>query len=154
MNSKEDGEYRKRLAEGFLTEARHNFQHQLWRSCVDNVQLSIENSCKMIIALLEPVEKTHNPSRQLKRLLETERLGNELRPEVEEITSLVDRFGIEEHFMTDYGDETTLTDPWSLFDEEDAKEALSLGERCFSLAEKVFLIQLEELEREDSSART
>ena len=108
----------------------------------------------MIIALLEPVEKTHNPSRQLRRLLETERLGNELRPEVEEITSIVDRFGIEEHFMTDYGDETTRTDPWSLFEEEDAKEALSLGERCFSLAEKVFLVQLKELEREEPSAQT
>ena len=79
----------------------------------------------------------------------TERLGNELRPEVEEITSIVDRFGIEEHFMTDYGDETTRTDPWSLFDEGDGKEALNLAERCFSLAEKVFLKQLEELEQED-----
>ena len=68
VNFKEDGEYRKRLAEGFLSEARHNLQHGLWRSCVDNSQLAIENSCKMIIALLEPVEKTHNPSWQLKSI--------------------------------------------------------------------------------------
>jgi hypothetical protein len=51
VNYKEDAEYRKRLAQGFLNEARVNFAHQLWRSCVDNSQLSIENSGKMIIAL-------------------------------------------------------------------------------------------------------
>lgn len=65
VNFREDGEYRKRLAKGFLDEARHNFQHELWRSCVNNSQLSIENSCKMVIALLEPVEKTHNRSMKL-----------------------------------------------------------------------------------------
>jgi len=146
VNFKEDGEYRKRLAEGFLTEVRHNLQHGLWRSCVDNAQLSIENSCKMVIALLEPVEKTHNPSRQLKRLVETGRLGNEYGPQVDEIAAIVDGFGTEEHFMTDYGDETTRTDPWSLFDEEDAREALSSAERCFDLAVDMFTARLKELE--------
>jgi len=144
VNFKDDGEYRKRLAEGFLREARHNFQHGLWRSCVDNSQLSIENSCKMVIALLEPVEKTHNPSRQLKRLIEIGRLGNEYSVQVDEIVAIVDRFGIEEHFMTDYGDESTRTDPWSLFDEEDAKEALNLAERCFDLSIKTFTTRLKD----------
>ena len=64
MHFREDAEYRKRLAQGFLDEARLNFEYKLWRSCMDNSQLSIENSGKMIIALFEPVEKTHNPSHQ------------------------------------------------------------------------------------------
>lgn len=59
MHFKDDAEYRKRLAYGFLNEARINIEHQLWRSCVDNSQLSIENSGEMVIALLEPVEKSH-----------------------------------------------------------------------------------------------
>ena len=50
----------------------------------------------------------------------------------------------EEHFMTDYGDETTWTDPWNLFDEEDAKEALSMAENCFSLALEIFHEWLQE----------
>lgn len=148
MNFKEDGEYRKRLAEGFLNEARHNLQHGLWRSCVDNSQLTIENSCKMVIALLEPVEKTHNPSRQLKRLVETGRLGIEYGIQVDQIVAIVDRFGLEEHFMTDYGDESTRTDPWTLFDEEDAREAFTLTEKCFGLAIEVFTARLKELEEE------
>ena len=146
MNFKEDGEYRKRLAEGFLNEARHNLQHGLWRSCVDNSQLSMENACKMVIALLEPVEKTHNPSRQLKRLLETGRLGKKYGTQVDQIVAIVDRFGLEEHFMTDYGDESTRTDPWTLFDQEDAREAFGLAERCFGLAIEVFMARLKQLE--------
>jgi HEPN domain-containing protein len=82
MNFKADAEYRKRLAEGFLNEARLNFKHQLWRSCVDNSQLSIENSGKMIIALFEPVEKTHNPSQQLRTLMDQKRLGDFFKPSV------------------------------------------------------------------------
>jgi HEPN domain-containing protein len=93
VNFREDGEYRKRLAKGFLDEARHNFQHELWRSCVDNSQLSIENSCKMVIALLEPVEKTHNPSRQIRRLTQAGRLGKEFGAEVDELIGGVRKQG-------------------------------------------------------------
>jgi len=50
VHFREDAEYRKRLAQGFLDEARLNFEYKLWRSCMDNSQLSIENSGKMIIA--------------------------------------------------------------------------------------------------------
>jgi len=138
VNFKDDAEYRKRLAGGFLNEARLNLGHQLWRSCVDNSQLSIENSGKMIIALFEPVEKSHNPSHQLKRLVEQKRLGDVLESQVEEIIPILEQFGIEEHFMTDYGDETTRTDPWSLFKEEDAREALEMAERGYLLAEEIY----------------
>lgn len=144
MNFKADAEYRKRLAQGFLNEGRVNLKHQLWRSCVDNSQLSIENSGKMIIALFEPIEKSHNPSLQLKRLLEQKRLGDVFKPQIDEIIPILERFGIEEHFMTDYGDEASRTDPWSLFDEEDAREALEMAERCYRLAEEIFVSYLQE----------
>jgi len=147
VNFREDADYRKRLASGFLNEAKHNFDHKLWRSCVDNSQLSVENSCKMVIALLEPVEKSHNPSRQLRRLLESKRLGEEFFLQAEEIIKISDRYGTEEHFMTDYGDEATLSDPWSLFDEEDAKEALAMAEKCFSLASEIMEALLNQLQQ-------
>jgi HEPN domain-containing protein len=145
VNFKEDAEYRKRLAIGFLNEARLNFQYELWRSCVDNSQLSIENSGKMIISLFGPIEKTHNPSRQLKRIVEGKTLDEAIKPQIEELISILDRFGIEDHFMTDYGDETTRTDPWSLFNKEDAEEALAMAERGYSLAENIYMAYLKEL---------
>ena len=144
MHFREDAEYRKRLAQGFLDEARLNFEYKLWRSCMDNSQLSIENSGKMIIALFEPVEKTHNPSHQIKRLVDLKRLGDFSKPYIDEIILILDRFGIEEHFLTDYGDEATRTDPWSLFDRDDAKEALEMSENCYSLAEKIYMTYLKE----------
>jgi len=145
VNFKEDAEYRKRLAKGFLNEARLNFEFKLWRSCLDNSQLSIENSGKMIIALFEPIEKTHNPSRQLRRLIDQSRLGDVSILDIEELISIIDRFGIEEHFMTDYGDEITRTDPWSLFTEEDAREALELAEKCYGIAENIYSIYINKL---------
>jgi HEPN domain-containing protein len=50
------------LAKGFLQEAEQDFQLHRWRSCVDNAQLSVENADKAIIAIFEPVERTHNPA--------------------------------------------------------------------------------------------
>ena len=138
MNFKEDAEYRKHLAKGFLDEARLNLEQHLWRSCVDNSQLSIENSGKTIIALFEPVEKSHNPSHQLRRLVEQKRLREIFKAQVEEITVILDQFGIEEHFLTDYGDETTRTDPWSLLDEKDAREGFAMAERCYHFAEEIY----------------
>ena len=142
MHFRDDAEYRRRLAKGFLNEARLNLEHQLWRSCVDNSQLSIENSGKMIISLFEPIEKSHNPSRQLGRLVEQKKLRNTFTLHIDEILPILERFGIEEHFLTDYGDEMTRTDPWSLFDEEDAIEALRMAERCYSLADEILTAYL------------
>jgi len=148
VHFKEDAEYRKRLSRGFLNEARLNLEHQLWRSCVDNSQLTIENSGKMIIALFEPVEKSHNPARQIKRLAEKKKLSDAFKPQIDEFISILERFGIEEHFMTDYGDEATRTDPWSLFDEEDAREALEMAEHCYSIAEEIYTAYLKEFSDE------
>jgi HEPN domain-containing protein len=108
----------------------------------------------MIIALFEPVEKSHNPSRQLRRLVDQKRLGNVFESQVDEIILILDRFGIEEHFMTDYGDEATRTDPWSLFDEEDAGEALEMAERCYGLAEEIYMAYLKELSDKYESSQS
>lgn len=91
------------------------------------------------------IEKTHNPSRQLKRIVDSKTLDEAIKPQIEELISILDRFGIEEHFMTDYGDETTRTDPWSLFNKEDAEEALAMAERGYSLAENIYMAYLKEL---------
>lgn len=151
VHFKDDAEYRKRLATGFLNEARLNLEHQMWRSCVDNAQLSIENSGKMIISLFEPVEKSHNPSRQLKRLAEQKRIKDVFIPQIDKIIPILDRFGIEEHFMTDYGDEATRTDPWSLFDEEDAKIALDMAEKCYHLSEEIYRAYIEDSTKPEST---
>lgn len=69
MHPQEDAQYRVRLAEGFLDEARQDIQLGRWRSCVDNSQLAAENSGKAPLALLGPVGRTHAPAALLRRAM-------------------------------------------------------------------------------------
>lgn len=50
----------------------------------------------------------------------------------------MEELGSEEHLMTDYGDEETYRDPWTLFGEEEGREALETAKRCVQLARRVF----------------
>ncbi|MEW6687040.1 MAG: HEPN domain-containing protein [Candidatus Edwardsbacteria bacterium] len=138
MNYKEEAEYRLRLARGFLKEAEQDFQLSRWRSCVDNAQLSAENSGKAIISLFEPVEKTHDPAMQLKRLIDEKIIPSELRTDLEEVLSFLGEWGFDKHILSDYGDEIAKRDPWELFSEEDANEALQTARICLSKAEKIY----------------
>ena len=138
MNFREDAEYRLRLGKGFLREARHNFEYELWRSCVDNSQLAVENCGKTVIAIFEPVEKTHDPSHQIKRLIAKRLKDSNLIKKVKDLVQIMEEFSSEKHFMTDYGDEATRTDPWTLFGKQEAKEALDLAEKAFKISERVF----------------
>ena len=138
MNCKEEAHYRLRLAEGFLIEAKQDLSLSRWRSCVDNSQLSVENSGKAIIVIFEPVEKSRNLSIQLKRLVKNKIVNKALIEDIDRALSLFEEIGSDKHFLTDYGDETTYRDPWQLFGEKDAQESLAIAEKCFSLARRVF----------------
>lgn len=138
MYSKADAEYRLRLAKGFYQEAEQDCQLKRWRSCVDNSQLAVENTAKMVIAIFEPVEKTHDPSRQLQRLFNSKSIGVKIAKSVNTVISKARELGFEEHIMSDYGDESSYKDPWQLFDQREAKRALSTARQCLRAGEKVY----------------
>ena len=48
--------------------------------------------------------------------------------------------GLEEHFMTDYGDESSYELPWELYDENSANQALGAARRCYAKA--VMIVQM------------
>jgi HEPN domain-containing protein len=138
MNSQADAEYRLRLAKGFKKEAEQDFQLQRWRSCVDNAQLAVENAGKAIIAIFEPVERTHNPAVNLRKLIDKKLIDKALLNDLNTALNFFDELGFEEHFLTDYGDEKTYQDPWSLFNEEDAQKALEIMQKCLAVSEKFY----------------
>jgi len=139
MGPKEQSAYRLRLAEGFLKEAEEDFTLKRWRSCVDNSQLVVENAGKAIIAIFMPVERTHDPSVQLKQIIEKSDIGDvELKAELENYLPLFGELGIEHHFLSDYGKEEELQTPWELFDEDDARESLQIARKCYSIATKFY----------------
>lgn len=116
MNSREDVEYRLNLAKGFLKEAEEDFQLKRWRSCVNSSQLSVENSGKAILMLFGISLKTHEPARLLGKLVHNTEIPNETRKKIKEISPEFLTLGVEEHFMTDYGDESSYALPWEIFD--------------------------------------
>lgn len=138
MTDRLDAQYRLRLAEGFLREAEQDFGSQRWRSCVDNAQLSIENSGKTILAIFGPAPRTHQPTRELQDLVEKGKLDPSLVNRLSQVLPLFDEFGLEEHFKTDYGLESDYLLPWELYDEEDARKAKRAASQCLELAREVF----------------
>lgn len=138
MKSQAESRYRLELAEGFLSEALQDFELSRWRSCVDNSQLAVENSGKTIIACFRPVEKSHNPARQVADLLVKDEINQELVDDVRLIIPLLERLGFEEHLKTDYGDEDTYRSPWEIFNKDDAIESLGSARKCVEIAKRIY----------------
>jgi len=154
VNWSDHARYRLELAEGFLSEARQDLDLARFRSCVSNAQLSIKNAAKTVIALFGPVGKTHEPWRELKALLAEEVVPQVLGEQVERLAAIAARYGLKEHFLTDYGDETQFLSPWRLFGQEDAAEALETAETCFALAQGIGSRWLKAPTDEESAAKT
>jgi len=135
--SNREVQYRLRLAEGFLAEARLNMQHELWRSCVDNSQLAAENAAKALLALIGPVGHTHDPGEILLEALKEGRFPPAVETQVRRIAESAGRLGPNIHVESDYGDEANWRTPWEIFDGTKAREALELAEEAVRLSQEV-----------------
>jgi HEPN domain-containing protein len=133
--------YRLRLAEGFLSEASQDIGSQRWRSCIDNAQLAVENAAKVLLALLGPVGRTHNPAALLREVLDSGHYIEAVRPRVERVIECAELLGPDIHIQSDYGDEGGGRTPWELFDESDAQHALRLAEEAVMLAQEIVASQ-------------
>jgi HEPN domain-containing protein len=137
MSLEDEVEYRVRLADGFLGEARQDFGLGRWRSCVDNSQLAAENVAKAVLGLLGPVGRTHNPATLLMQALREGRVPSPVVPNVRRIAECARRLGPQVHIESDYGDEATRRTPWELFAEADARDAFRVAEEAIELARQV-----------------
>jgi HEPN domain-containing protein len=137
MNAQVDTEYRFDLASGFLAEAEQDFTLKRWRSCVDNSQLSLENSGKGALMLFGLSPKTHDPGRDLAMVLRAAEMSDELRRRAEALVVDLLALGPSEHFLTDYGDEAAHILPWNLFTQESAEKALAAARNGLSRAKEL-----------------
>lgn len=133
----EEVSYRLRLVQGFLMEARQDFNLGRWRSCVDNSQLVTENSAKAVLSLLGPVGRTHNPALLLREALAEGEFPGAVSPSVERLAECAEILGPDIHVQSDYGDEAGGRTPWELFDLESARQALILAEEAAELAREL-----------------
>lgn len=137
MHANRSAQYRLKIAQGFLGEARQNLAAQQWRACLEHCQLSAENAAKAALALLGPVPRTHDPAATLQRALDQGRFPQFERLLVEQLVALAGELGPDIHITITYGDEDEFKSPWELFDQSDAARALELATRAVQLAEQL-----------------
>lgn len=134
MNKSKQVDYRLRLAQGFLDEARQDIDLSRWRSAMDNAQLSVENAAKAALSLLGPVGRTHFPASLLRNSIADKSWNDERLPLIERLAELTELLGFDVHMQTDYGDEVEGLTPWELFDKEDALKAVAIAQEAVQLA--------------------
>jgi HEPN domain-containing protein len=128
--------YRLKIAQGFLAEARQDVGLGRWRSAMDNAQLAVENAAKAVLATLGPVGRTHSPAPLLRQALHDGTLSVPDPGKMQRLAELAELLGFDIHVQTDYGDEMAGRTPWELFDEADARQALAMAEEAMSLAQE------------------
>ena len=130
-----DAKYRFRVAQGFLEESRQDVSLTRWRSAVDSAQLATENAAKVVLALVGPVGRTHQPALLLRQALQI--FSPSYQQYVERLSEQAEMLGFDVHVQTDYGDEMEGVTPWELFNEDDARSALAIAEEAVRLAQLI-----------------
>lgn len=149
MNSVDDARYRLTLAQGQLADAEQDLEQSRWHTCVADAQMAVENAGKAIVACFAPVEKTHEPAEQIKALLEEELVPNSVRDVIVNALPALTALGWEVHIRATYGDETTFTPPWELYDQTEAEGALDAARQAIAVAHQVLEVMFRPPEEED-----
>ncbi|HDH07089.1 MAG TPA: HEPN domain-containing protein [Thermoproteales archaeon] len=134
FNPRSETEYRRKLARGFLKDARELFKVGDWRNNVANSQLAAENSAKTIISFYKIPSWSHDPLPELNEVVG--QLPLEARRYAEELALMAHQLA-PEHARTTYGDLSRGLTPWELYSREDAEKSLKKAEKAVKLMEKI-----------------
>jgi HEPN domain-containing protein len=132
-----DAQYRLKVAQGFLVEARQDVDLERWRSAVDNAQLAVENAAKAVLSLAGPVGRSHNPATQLRQVLHDKLFAAPQDDQVQRVAELAEMMGADVHIQTDYGDEVSGRTPWELFNEVDARRSVDMADEAVQLTRAI-----------------
>lgn len=141
MNSRDDAKYRLELAKNHLKQAEKTFNLRMWQTSYLDSQLCCENSAKAIIAMFKPVAHTHKPANELKRLIRNDSISEKIRNEIGRNINNFKKMGLQEHILATYGDEKMRKTPWDLIKKKEAKDAIEIARKCYSLAKDIFATQ-------------
>jgi len=130
----EEVKCRRELAIRYLNEAKEFSQLNNWRATVASAQLSVENTAKAIIAIYKVPSWSHDPSDDLRDLVDG--FPQELREYVRELVQISSTLA-PEHDRTTYGEPSRGILPWDLYTKEDAERSIKLAERAVSIMECV-----------------
>ena len=126
--------YRYRLAVEHLERAERLFSLRDWVGTVSASQLAIENLAKAVIAFFEVPTWSHDPSNQLKGLLE--KFPDDMVDGVKELAALA-REMAPEHGRSTYGEPSAVLVPSDIYKEEHASNAFRKSKKARKIAEGV-----------------
>lgn len=88
--------------------------------------------------MIEPVDKSHNPIVQLRRLIDERQFTESVDRIVRENLDRLESLGSREHMLSGYGDDEQLKAPWDIITPEEAGIALSDARSSFGVVRRVF----------------
>jgi len=141
MRTREEAEYRLSLARSNLNDSKKFADDRLFHWAVLSAQLSVENSAKAVISCFRIPSWLHDPSAELRGLIEEQRRGISDRVgggAIEDLWRLADaaRELAPEHGRATYGIVDRRLMPAEIYAEAEARRALSLAEDAYKTAEK------------------
>lgn len=137
MNGRDDALYRLQLAEHYLEDAEQEFDKSRFSDCVGSAQEAVENSAKAIVACFWPVEKSHEPDRQLRQLLQKANLPKFITAQIEAAWDTFTEMGTATHIRATYGDEENRIPPWVLVSQNESESALRKARAAVALARDI-----------------
>jgi len=140
-DSVEEALYRLEVAKEHLERAREALKVKDYPACVGFSQLCIENAAKSVIALYRIPSWTHDPSAELREVIQehqkevSNRMGP---PAIEKLSKLAQAAETlaPEHGRVSYGDIRERKPPKALYTEPNATGALQLAEISVIVAEE------------------
>ena len=134
LNPLNEVKYRYRLAIDCLSRAERAFSNKDWVVTVSSSQLAIGNFAKAIIAIFEIPTWSHDPSRQLEKLL------NKMPSKVMDDIMLLAKLAKEiapEHGRSTYGEPDKGLIPSDIYKEGHAIDALNKAKKAKEIVEMV-----------------
>ena len=109
-----------------------------WREAALFARAAIENAAKAVLGAFASVPRSHEPRDILSEAVKLPGFPPGRRAEAQGLAESLAGYGMEQHILLSYGDETNHVDPWSLVTRAAAEAALGDAVRSVRFAESVF----------------
>ncbi len=138
MTTKEDVEYRLRLAKEHLDDARFELSHNRFAKAAMSAQLAVANAAKATISLFRVTVKSHDLAGDLLDL-QGEFPGKKEKEALMQLASNAQKLGLKEQVMASYGDEVALKTPAEIYDEQKAQKAVEIASISVNISDSLVL---------------
>lgn len=124
MTGQEEASYRLRVASTLLSKAEGALSRGEWREAALFARSAIENAAKAVLGAYASVPRSHEPADILMEVAALPAFPSELQGEARSLAVAFGGYGMEQHILLSYGDETNHVDPWSLVTREAAERSV------------------------------